>query len=97
MVRNRAPLVGLMFLFLITADVVKAQGPPINTNTAFVVGMEGAAIRSFGKVVRKSNLFADGEKITDALDREVTVFAVPVMAPYEVIPNRLVVVGAIPL
>ncbi|MCZ6677308.1 MAG: transporter [Candidatus Poribacteria bacterium] len=94
--RIRGPLVGLMFLFLIIADVVFAQGPPINTNTAFVIGLEGTAIRSFGKVVRKSNLFADGEKITDALDREVTVFALPVMVPYEVIPNRLVVIGAIP-
>ena len=93
--RNLGVLAGL-FLLGITADLVLAQGPPINTNTAFVVGLEGAAIRSFGRVVRKSNLFADGEKITDALDREVTVFALPVMLPYEVIPNKLVVIGALP-
>jgi len=93
--RNLGVLAGL-FLLGITADLVLAQGPPINTNTAFVIGLEGAAIRSFGRVVRKSNLFADGEKITDALDREVTVFALPVMLPYEVIPNRLVVIGALP-
>ena len=75
--------------------VAVAQGPPINTNTAFVVGLEGAAIRSFGKVVRKSTLFADGKKVNNALDQEVTVSALPVMVPYEVIPNKLVVIGAI--
>ena len=75
--------------------VAVAQGPPINTNTAFVVGLEGAAVRSFGKVVRKSTLFADGKKVNNALDQEVTVSALPVMVPYEIIPNKLVVIGAI--
>ena len=69
---------------LFSTVVAVAQGTPINTNTAFVVGLEGAAIRSFGKVVRKSTL-----------DRELTVAALPVMVPYEVIPNKLVVIGAI--
>ena len=80
----------LLFLILVslTSQFAFGQGPPINTNTAFVVGLEGAAIRSFGKVVRKSTLLADGKK-------EVTVFALPVMVPYEVIPNKLVVIGAI--
>jgi hypothetical protein len=98
LVRDGICLLELIFLFGVgmTSDVAFAQGPPINTNTAFVVGLEGAAIHSFGKVVRKSHLFADGEKITDALDREVTVFALPFMLPYEVIPNQLVVIGAIP-
>lgn len=80
----------------VTAVAAFAQGPPINTNTAFVVGLEGAAIRTFGKVITKSSLYENGEKIADALDRQVTVFALPVMVPYEVIPNKLVVIGAIP-
>ena len=87
----------LLFLILVSLPIQFAfsQGPPINTNTAFVVGLEGAAIRSFGKVVRKSTLFAKGKRVSDPLNRELTVSALPVMVPYEVIPNRLVVIGAI--
>ncbi|MCH7496597.1 MAG: transporter [Candidatus Marinimicrobia bacterium] len=84
-----------LLLVSLTSQFAFGQGPPINTNTAFVVGLEGAAVRSFGKVVRKSTLFADGKKVSDALNREVTVSALPVMVPYEVIPNKLVVIGAI--
>lgn len=89
----------LLFLWLLigmTFNVAFAQGPPINTDTAFVVGLEGAAIRTFIKTTHKSKLFADGKKIADALNREVTVFAIPFMLPYEVIPNKLVAIGAIP-
>lgn len=73
-----------------------AQGPPINTNTAFVVGLEGAAFRTFGKAMIKSSFYENGKKITDELDRQVTVLAFPLILPYEVIPNKLVVIGAIP-
>lgn len=86
----------LLILFSTIPVASFSQGPPINTNTAFVVGLEGTAIRTFGKVVSKSSLYQNGEKITDALDRRVTVYALPIMVPYEVIPNKLVMIGAIP-
>ncbi len=86
----------LLVLFSAIPVTSFSQGPPINTNTAFVVGLEGTAIRTFGKVVSKASLYQNGKKITDALDRQVSVFALPIMVPYEVIPNKLVVIGAIP-
>ncbi len=78
------------------AGITLAQGPPIKTQTAFVVGLEGAGVRSFLKLTRKSGLLLNGEAIPDPLDRKVTAIAVPVMVPYEVLPNRLVVVAGIP-
>ncbi len=93
---NKERLKRLMILISLISFPAFSQGPPINTNTAFVVGLEGTAIRTFGKVISKASLFRNGEKITDALNREVTVFALPVMVPYEIIPNKLVVIGAIP-
>ena len=73
-----------------------AQGPPINTETAFVVGLQGAALRTFVKTTKKSKLLKGSTKVSDPLDREVQVVAVPIIIPYELIPNRMVVAAAIP-
>lgn len=73
-----------------------AQGPPIQTETAFVTGLNGTAFRTFFRTVRKSKLLQDGSKISDPLNREVTVRAMPLMFPYELIPNQLVVGAGIP-
>lgn len=70
---------------------VNAQGPPIQTETAFVVGLDGAAVRTFLQTTRKSKLLRDGNEVPDALDREMAVVAVPVVVPHELISNRLVV------
>lgn len=35
------------------ANRAEAQGPPINTETAFVTGLESGAIRSFAKATRQ--------------------------------------------
>lgn len=63
----------------------QANGPPINTETAFVTGLSGAAFRSFARTVRKS-----------APGRDLQVIAVPLEFPYELLPNKLVLGGAIP-
>ncbi len=73
-----------------------AQGPPINTETAFVVGLEGAALRTLVKTTRKSKLLKGTTKVSDPSDRQVQVVAVPIIIPYELIPNRIVVAAAIP-
>ena len=86
----------VQFRSILASNLIFAQGPPINTNTAFVMGLEGGAIRSYLKIVSKSTLLKNGNKITDEMDRKVNVFAFPIMVPYEVIPNKLVVIGAIP-
>ena len=84
-------------LLLTNAQSVSAQGPPINTDTAFVNGLQGAALRSFVFSVNRSGLVQDGEDIFDPLDREVSIFAIPIIVPYEVVKNKLNIVGGIPV
>lgn len=73
----------LIISFFLTAPAFP-QGPPINTDTAIISGLEGAALRSFVKYTKKSG------------DGELTVLNVPVVVPYEIKPNRLLFVGKIP-
>ena len=75
---------------------VWANGPPIQSDTAFVVGLQGGAIRSFFKDVRKSTLLQNGKKIADPMDSQMSAQVIPVMIPYEVIPNRFVAGAGIP-
>lgn len=75
---------------------LKAQGPPITTDTAFVNGLEGAALRSFVFTVRRSGL-RDGERNPDPLNRKVSVWGVSIVFPYELVKNRLVVAGGFPV
>lgn len=81
---------------LLMAGAAGAQGPPIHTETAFVTGLNGAAFRTFVQTMKKSKLLKDGSEIPDPLDREVGVVAIPLMFPYELIPNRLVVGAGVP-
>ena len=90
--------IGLALLALLSeAEKTWAQGPPINTDTAFVTGLQGAALRSFFFSVRRSGLLQDGRRISDPLDRKVSVFGLPLILPYEVLKNQLVVIGGIPI
>ena len=59
-----------------------AQGPPINTDTPIMLGLEGRGVRTFLKVVRMDKLLENGEKIPDPMDRSVTVFLFPVVVPF---------------
>lgn len=94
---KRWQAIGTLLLTMIGwAAPLHGQGPPINTQTAFVVGLEGAAVRSFLKFTRKSQLLVEDRETADPLDRDFRVMAVPVMLPYEVVPNRLVLIGALP-
>ncbi len=85
--------IGLSGLF---ASIATAQGPPINTETAFVIGLDGAALRTFVQTVKKSKLLRDGARIADPLEREVRVVAMPLIFPHELISNRLVIGAGIP-
>ena len=73
-----------------------AQGPPINTDTAFVNGLQGAAFRSFLFTINRSGLLSGGESSPDPLDRDVSVFGIPIVFPYEVVPNTLVMAAGVP-
>ena len=74
-----------------------AQGPPINSDTAFVTGLQGAGLRSFFFSMRRSGLLRDGQRVFDPLDRKVSVRGLPLVLPYEVLKNQLVVIGGIPI
>ena len=89
-------LVGAAALFL-PAGSILAQGPPINTDTAFVNGLEGAAVRSFVFSVQRSGLVRDGEELSDPLDRDVSIYGVPIVFPYEVVKNKLVLAAGVPV
>ena len=65
-----------------------AQGPPINTDTPIMLGLQGRGIRTFGKIIRKATLLKDGDEITDPLDRKVTVWVTPVAVPYNLFKDK---------
>ncbi len=65
-----------------------AQGPPINTDTPIMLGLQGRGIRTLGKIIRKTTLLQDGSEITDPMDRRVTVFVAPVAVPYNLFNDK---------
>jgi len=82
-----------LFVLVITAlTPLKAfsQGPPINTDTAIITGLEGAAVRSFVKSIKKSGDLPGGGT------GRVTAIAVPLVVPYEIFTNKLIFVGIFP-
>jgi len=71
--------------FLISQLAI-ANGPPINSETAFTTGLNGAAIRTFVKVKRMGN-----DKGT------ATAVIMPVVIPYELVDNKVVLGLGLPL
>ncbi len=70
--------------------MVYAQGPPINTETAIITGLEGAAVRSFLKYTKKTGSLSGGKT------GRLSIVALPIVVPYEVIPNKFIIIGKIP-
>jgi len=69
---------------------------PIETDTALTVGFESNAVRSFARVIRKTDLLQDGEEVSDSEDTEVTVYSTPLVVPLRITPN-LVAIAIVPL
>lgn len=69
------------------SDGVFANGPPINSDGAYVTALNGAAFRSMFKVTAKS---------APGLGR-ITVFANMLVFPYEFLDNELIVMAGIPV
>lgn len=65
-----------------------AQGPPINTDTPIMLGVQGRGIRTFARIVRKGALLQNGEEITDPMEQKVTVWVTPVAVPYNLLNDR---------
>ncbi|MBI3004456.1 MAG: hypothetical protein HYY49_03470 [Ignavibacteriales bacterium] len=67
-----------------------AQGPPINSDTPILLGLEGKAVALRTIIVNKSQLYRDGNKISDPLGQSVRATVVPVVVPYNVTSDLLV-------
>lgn len=83
-------------LLLLCSVPSLAQGPPINTDTAFVHGLNGAAVRTFFLASGRKGLRVDGQQANDPLDRALEVRGQLFVLPYELLPNRLVVMAVAP-
>ncbi len=64
-----------------SAQITMAQGPPINTDTPIMLGVQGRGVRTFAKIIRRDTLLSDGNEIDDPLDRRTTVVVTPVVVP----------------
>lgn len=81
-------IVTLAFLGVIFAPTAYGQGPPINTDTPIMLGLEGRGVRSFTRVIRKTTLRLDGDEIADPMNREVTAVVTPVVVPYNLFSDK---------
>ncbi len=73
---------------LVATDIVNAQGPPINTDTPIMLGLEGRGIRFFGKIIRTGTLRSNGNKIPDPSDSRITAMITPVVIPYNLFSDK---------
>lgn len=81
-------VIPLFLILLFEPAQVVAQGPPINTDTPIMLGVQGRGVRTFGKLVRKSALLQNGDKITDPMDRSITVWVAPIVVPYNLASDK---------
>ena len=88
--------VGLVALLTIWPAMARAQGPPINSQNAFVTGLNGAGFRTFFLGFERSGLRLDGNEVADPLERQVSVRGQMFVLPYELVSNRLVVMAVLP-
>ncbi len=85
-----------LFPFLVLFADVQAQGPPINTDTPIMLGLEGRGVRTFAKFIRMATLRQDGEEIIDDLERKATVRVTPLSVPYNLFSAKLQVGTTVP-
>lgn len=86
----------MLAIFVLAGTQAFAQGPPINTDTPIMLGLQGRGIRAFGKIVRKATLRNDGSEIPDPLDREVTAWVTTVVLPYNLFNDKFQVAIIVP-
>lgn len=67
-----------------------AQGPTINTDTPILLGLEGKAVMLRSVLVHQSQLYRDGSKISDSLQRQVTATHFILAVPYNLTADFLV-------
>ncbi len=59
--RRGLACVAAVALLAVSPTMAQAQGPPINTQNAFVTGLNGAGLRTFFLSFNRSGLRLDGE------------------------------------
>ncbi|MFQ5605747.1 MAG: transporter [bacterium] len=89
-------IVVIIYLFLVSPGETCAQGPPINTDTPIMLGLEGRGIRTFARFVRRASLLQDDKEIPDDLDQRVLVRVTPVVVPYNLFSDRFQVSVIVP-
>lgn len=92
---------GLFWLFMILGFFfggreILAQGPPINTDTPIMLGVQGRGLRTFAKYIRKATLLHDGKEISDPEDQKVTVWVTPLAVPYNFLNDKFQVGVIVP-
>ncbi len=92
----KSSIILTIIMLLLSIQEGFSQGPPINTDTPIMLGLEGRGIRTFAKFVRKETLLQDGKEITDDMDRRVTVRVTPVAIPYNLMSDRFQVGAIVP-
>ena len=68
-------------------EAALAQGPPIQTDTPIMLGLQGRGVRTFLKVIRKDKLLQNGDEIPDPSNRTATTLVMPLIIPYNLTPT----------
>lgn len=89
MTQTRKLLAAAALAAISSTDLASAQGPPINTDTPIMLGLQGRGTRTFVKVIRRGQLLENGQEVDDPLDRSVTATLLPVAVPYNLLSDKL--------
>ena len=82
--RYAAAVVAAVFVAIPAA----AQGPPINTDTPIMLGLQGRGTRTFVKVVRRARLLDHGHEVDDPMGRSTTATVLPFAVPYNFFSDK---------
>ena len=66
-----------------------AQGPPINTDSPILLGLDGSGIRTFGRIIYRGTLLQNGSEVNDPSNTRIRVWASPVVVPYNLFSDKL--------
>lgn len=79
----------LPLLILCIPFSLVAQGPPVNTDTPILLGLEGKAIMLRSVFLIKSQLYQDGKKISDPFGRSIRATMIAAAVSYNVTSDLL--------
>jgi len=96
-VRRLTRAVVLVAVVFSSHQLLWAQGPPINTDTPIMLGLQGRGFRTFSRVIRKATLRRNGSKIADPNDHRVTAWVTPLALPYNLFNDRFQLGVIVPL